>query len=356
MSRYWSPIVSALHPYVAGEQPQGSDVVKLNTNESPFPPSPAVEQALRDFDSGSLRLYPDPESTELRQCIADYHGVGIENVFVGNGSDEVLAHAFYAFFKQEAPIIFPDITYSFYKVYCELHQIAYELLALDENYEIPLASIPADNGGVIFANPNAPTGRLLERSDVASMLAKIKNSVVLVDEAYIDFAPPESSAIELVPQFDNLLVTRTLSKSRSLAGIRLGYAIGSAALIEGLIRVKDSFNSYPIDRLASALAIASFADEPFLQACIDDTRSQRSLLVQSLLKLGYRCLPSEANFVLMEVGDAAAELFASLRERGVVVRYFDKPRLSQFLRVTIGSEAQNRRFLDAVTQWHEARA
>ena len=353
MSRYWSPVVSSLHPYVAGEQPRGDDVVKLNTNESPYPPSPAVQEALRQFESDSLRLYPDPNSIDLRQCIADYHHVALENVFVGNGSDEVLAHAFYAFFKQQAPIIFPDITYSFYKVYCDLHQIAYEQLPLDDNYRVPLESIPSDNGGVVFANPNAPTGDLIASGDIELMLQKNTDSVVLVDEAYIDFAPSGSSVEAFVSKYDNLLVSRTLSKSRSLAGIRLGYAIGSAPLIEGLMRVKDSFNSYPIDRLAGSLAIASFSDERYLRACVDDVREQRRWVVESLAKLGYDCLPSEANFVLLRVGEQASALFMALRQSDVIVRYFDKPRLSDFLRVTIGSKAQNERFLEAVINWHQ---
>ena len=349
MSDFWSPAVHALSPYVAGEQPQRDDLVKLNTNESPFAPSPAVASALQAFDVEQLRLYPDPDSTQLKQCIAAYHGLQAEQVFVGNGSDEVLAHTFYAFFQQQKPLLFPDITYSFYPVYCRLYNIAFEKVALDQNYRINLDAYAADNGGIIFANPNAPTGILLSLDELASLLQRNRNSVVVVDEAYIDFAPSESSALSLLASYPNLLVIRTLSKSRSLAGLRLGYALGSEQLIQGLQRVKDSFNSYPIDRLASELVCASFNDEAYFQRCVMALIEQRESLLAELAERGMATLPSAANFFMLHFPDGRAqEVFLALREKGVIVRYFDKPRLQDYLRITVGSKEQNRALLNAL--------
>lgn len=354
MSRYWSPKVQGLSPYTAGEQPKIDRLIKLNTNENPFPPSPKVDDALASFSVERLRLYPDPDSEQLRTCIAEYHDLQLSNVFVGNGSDEVLAHVFYAFFQQASSILFPDITYSFYPVYCRLYDIKFETVPLAPDYGIDLDAYSSANGGVIFANPNAPTGGLLSVAKIGSFLARNTQSVVVVDEAYIDFAVSEnnhtSASVEsLIAEYENLLVVRTLSKSRSLAGLRLGYALGSPALIEGLQRVKDSFNSYPIDQLASEVAQASFSDHAYFENCVAEVIAQREFLVQALTAQGHDVLPSSANFIMVQFANIDAQkVFEALRERGILVRYFDKPRLRDHLRITISTESDNRALLDAV--------
>ena len=348
MSEFWSKGLTTLEPYVPGEQPKITSLTKLNTNENPYGPGPAVASALAEFDADRLRLYPDPSSQLLRETIANYHAVPAEQVFVGNGSDEVLAHVFRGFFKRELPIFFPDITYSFYPVYCKLFDIPYETIALQDDFSIALKAYPAHNSGVIFANPNAPTGKLLALADVESFLRINTRSVVVVDEAYIDFAADGASAIAMVSKFPNLLVVRTLSKSRALAGLRLGYAIGSEQLIEGLNRVKDSFNSYPIDQLASALAIASFSDQAYFQKIVADVIKQREWLLAELIEIGYSAIPSAANFLMCKPPSAAVEVAQSLREQGVIVRYFDKPRLSDYLRITVGNESQNKQLIKAL--------
>ncbi len=257
-NRFWSPVVHRLTPYVPGEQPKLSNLVKLNTNENPYEPSPRVLDAIRAELSDALRLYPDPNAERLKQAIADYYGVTPAQVFVGNGSDEVLAHVFQALFQHPAPLLFPDITYSFYPVYCGLYGIDFATLPLAEDFTLRVADYLRPNGGIIFANPNAPTGCLLPLADIAWLLERNRDSVVAVDEAYIDFGG--DTAIALVNRYPNLLVTQTLSKSRSLAGLRVGLAVGHPELIEALERVKNSFNSYPLDRLAIAGAVAAFED------------------------------------------------------------------------------------------------
>lgn len=348
MSELWSKGLAALQPYVPGEQPNIEKLTKLNTNENPYGPGPTVANILAEFDADRLRLYPDPSSQLLRETVARYHSVSAEQVFVGNGSDEVLAHVFRGFFKRDLPIFFPDITYSFYPVYCKLFDIPCETIALQDDFSIALKKYAVDNSGVIFANPNAPTGKLMALADIESFLKINTRSVVVVDEAYIDFAADGSSAIALVSKFPNLLVVRTLSKSRALAGLRLGYAIGSEHLIEGLNRVKDSFNSYPVDQLASAVAIASFSDQAYFEKIVADVIEQREWLVTELTEIGYSCLPSAANFLMCQPPRAAAEVAQLLREQGIIVRYFDKPRLSDYLRITVGNESQNKLLIKAL--------
>ncbi|WP_201524846.1 histidinol-phosphate transaminase, partial [Bordetella pseudohinzii] len=320
------------------------NLVKLNTNENPYPPSPKALQAIRAAASDTLRLYPDPASEGLCQAVARALGVRPEQVFVGNGSDEVLAHAFQAFFKHEGrPLLFPDISYSFYPVYCGLYQIEHATVALDEAFGVVvddyLPSQGRQAGGVILPNPNAPTGRALPLADIERLAAGNPQCVVLIDEAYVDFGA--ESAVALVDRHPNLLVVQTLSKSRSLAGLRVGYAIGHPALIEGLNRIKDSFNSYPIDRLAAAGAIAAIED----QAHFDRTRlaviATRERLAAGLVELGFEVLPSAANFVFARhpAHDGAA-LAAQLRERSIIVRHFKRPRIDQFLRITVGTDAE----------------
>lgn len=339
VSKYWSELTRGLVPYVPGEQPKVQGLIKLNTNENPYPPSPAVTAAIGAFDTQRLRLYPDPNSDALKQALADYHAVSRGQVFVGNGSDEVLALAFMAFFKQPRPILFPDISYSFYPVYCRLFEIDYRRLPLNDAFEIVLADYPADNGGVIFPNPNAPTGRLLGLDQMRRFLERNIESAVIVDEAYIDFGG--ASAVSLIGEFPNLLVVQTFSKSRSLAGMRVGYAIGSVELIEGLERVKNSFNSYPLDMLALSAAVAALQDRDYFEQTRRQIIASRDWLEGELQQLGFEVLPSAANFIFVRHPQHdAAELFAALRQRNILVRHFSSPRIDQFLRITIGSRAQ----------------
>lgn len=339
MSKYWSELTKGLVPYVPGEQPKVQNLIKLNTNENPYPPSPRVVEAIDSSDKLRLRLYPDPNSDVLKQALADYHGVSKKQVFVGNGSDEVLAQAFMAFFKQVKPILFPDISYSFYPVYCNLFEIDYQQLPLNEVFEIDLADYAAENGGVIFPNPNAPTGRVLSLDQLRSMLQHNTESVVIVDEAYIDFGG--ESAIALVDQFPNLLVIQTFSKSRSLAGSRVGFAIGNVELIEGLERVKNSFNSYPLDMLAVTAAVAALQDKEYFEKTRQKIIASRDWLTTELQQLGFEVLPSAANFVFTRhPKHNAVELFTALRERAILVRYFSATRVDQFLRITIGTQAE----------------
>jgi len=340
MSRYWSAVVHGLTPYVPGEQPKLANLVKLNTNENPYGPSPKVLDAVRAEAADTLRLYPDPGSDRLRAGIAAYHGVAADQVFVGNGSDEVLAHAFMALLKHGQPILYPDISYSFYPVYCGLYEIAYRQIPLTESFEIRIDDYLAPNGGVIFPNPNAPTGRLLALGEIERLLAGNPDSVVVIDEAYIDFGG--ESAVGLVARYPQLLVVRTLSKSHALAGLRVGYAIGQPHLIEALNRVKDSFNSYPLDRFAQAGALASMEDHAYFEAICAKVVATRTRLVASMEAQGFDVLPSAANFIFARhpAQDGAA-LAAALRERSIIVRHFRSPaRIAPFLRITIGTDSQ----------------
>lgn len=348
MSRYWSAFVHQLKPYVPGEQPKLSRLVKLNTNENPYPPSPKVLAALQAASDERLRLYPDPECSEFKAAVARFHQVPEDQVFVGNGSDEVLAHLFMCFFRQSKPLLFPDITYSFYTVYCGLYDIDYQAVPLRDDFSLVLDDYSGDNGGIIFPNPNAPTGRALSRDQIAELLRRNPDSVVVVDEAYIDFGG--ESAIPLVQEFPNLLVVQTLSKSRSLAGARIGFAIGQAPLIDGLERIKNSFNSYPLDRLALAAGVAAMDDKDYFEACCARIIAGRDGLAAALTERGFEVLPSAANFVFARhPAWEGAALTAALRTHGVIVRHFAKPeRIAPFLRITVGTDEQNQALLDAL--------
>ena len=347
MSKFWSPFVKDLVPYVPGEQPKLSKLVKLNTNENPYGPSPKAIAAMQAELNDDLRLYPDPNGERLKQAVADYYGVSSKQVFVGNGSDEVLAHAFHGLFQHGQPLLFPDISYSFYPVYCGLYGIDFVQVPLDEQFQIRVEDYARPNGGIIFPNPNAPTGRVLALQAIEQLLKANPHSVVLVDEAYIDFGG--ETAISLVDQYPNLLVTQTLSKSRSLAGLRVGLAVGHPDLIEALERVKNSFNSYPLDRLAIAGAAAAFEDKAYFQQTCRQVIDSRERVVAGLQQLGFEVLPSAANFVFARhPHKEAAQLAAGLREQGVIVRHFKQPRIEQFLRISIGDEAQNSALLDAL--------
>lgn len=340
MSRYWSDVVHSLTPYVPGEQPKLSKLIKLNTNENPYPPSDAVLDAMRAQAADSLRLYPDPNSDALKTAIADYHGLTTAQVFVGNGSDEVLAHVFHALLKHDEPLLFPDITYSFYPVYCGLYGIEYQTIPLTDDFQIRIDDYLRPNGGIIFPNPNAPTSCALPLSEIERLLQANPDSVVVIDEAYVDFGC--ESAVQLVNRYPQLLVTHTLSKSRSLAGLRVGYAVGHADLIEALVRVKDSFNSYPLDRFAQAGAIAAMQDEAWFQQTRQRLITTREQLVSDLQALGFEALPSAANFIFVRhPSHDGAALAQQLRERSIIVRHFKNPaRISAFLRITIGTDAE----------------
>ncbi|MFP5420380.1 MAG: histidinol-phosphate transaminase [Gammaproteobacteria bacterium] len=347
MSKFWSPFVKDLVPYVPGEQPKLAKLVKLNTNENPYGPSPKAIAAMQVEVNDNLRLYPDPNSDRLKQAVADYYGVQTAQVFVGNGSDEVLAHAFHGLFQHGQPLLFPDISYSFYPVYCGLYGIDFVQVPLDEQFQIRVDDYVRPNGGIIFPNPNAPTGCGLALEAIERLLKANPDTVVLVDEAYIDFGG--ETAISLVDKYSNLLVSQTLSKSRSLAGLRVGIAVGHPDLIEALERIKNSFNSYPLDRMAIAGAAAAFEDKAYFEQTCQRVIESREAVVAGLEKLGFEVLPSQANFVFARHPDKdAATLAAGLREQGVIVRHFKQQRIAQFLRITIGTSEQNQALLDAL--------
>ncbi len=349
MSRFWSTLTHDLKPYVPGEQPRMADLVKLNTNESSFGPSPRVLDALRGEATDALRLYPDPQATALRDALASYHKVDPEQVFVGNGSDEVLAHAFAGLLKHDAPLLFPDITYSFYPVYCRLLGIAYETVPLDDAMQIRIDDYRRPAGAIILPNPNAPTGIALSRVEIAGLLEQHPDAPVVIDEAYVDFGA--ETAIPLVASHPNLLVVQTMSKSRALAGLRVGYAIGDAGLIEALTRVKDSFNSYPLGRPAQAGAIASLEDEVYFQQSRTRVIEGRTRLERGLAQFGFELLPSAANFVFARhPGHDGAALAAALRQRAVIARHFAAPRISDYLRITVGADEQIDRLFAALSE------
>ena len=351
MSRYWSAVVGGLDPYVPGEQPKVVDLVKLNTNEHPLGPAPSALAAMKDALSDSLRLYPDPSSEGLRVAIATHHGVNPNQVFVGNGSDEVLAHVFVGLLKHDhGPLRFPDISYSFYPVYCGLFGINYETVALDDDFRLsPAAFAQAGQpaGGIIFPNPNAPTGIAMPLEQVEAIVQANPQAVVVIDEAYVDFGA--TSSVALVARHDNVLTVHTLSKSRSLAGLRVGYAIGSPTLIEALERVKNCFNSYPVDRIAEAGATAAMRDEVYFRHACDYVITRRTQVTDALTQLGFEVLPSHANFVFARHQTlAGSEIAAQLRERKVIVRHFKNPRIQDFLRITIGNDVQNEALIGAL--------
>jgi histidinol-phosphate aminotransferase len=350
MSKFWSAVVHKLTPYVPGEQPKLNNLVKLNTNENPYGPSPKVIDALKLEAAESLRLYPDPNSEALKAAIATAHQLNVDQVFVGNGSDEVLAHVFQALLKHDEPLLFPDITYSFYPVYCGLYDIDYQTIPLAEDFTINLENYKRPNGGIIFPNPNAPTGIPLTLVQVEGLLQSNTQSVVVVDEAYVDFGT--ESVVGLISKYPNLLVTQTLSKARSLAGLRVGYALGSPDLIEALVRVKDSFNSYPVDRFASAGAIAAMQDIGYFEETCHQVIETREALVKDLMDLGFEILPSGANFIFAKhkQRDGAA-LTAALREHNIIVRHFKSPsRISAYMRITIGTNSQSKILIQALTE------
>ena len=335
----WEENIRKVVPYTPGEQPKIENIIKLNTNENPYPPAPEVAEALAGFPADTLRLYPDPAVSELVHTIAEYHGLTDEQVFVGVGSDDVLAVSFLTFFNSKKPLLFPDITYSFYDVWAELFRIPYERVPLDENFQLQPENYKRENGGIIFPNPNAPTGLLLPPDSVEEIIATNQDVVVIVDEAYIDFGGVSAEC--LLSKYGNLLVVRTFSKSRSMAGNRIGYALGNPRLIKYLNDVKYSFNSYTMDSITIECGVASMRNETYFRSTCDKIIATREWTKAELKKLGFTFPDSSSNFLFASHERIPAkELFAALRQAGIIVRYFDKPRIDNFLRITIGTEKE----------------
>ena len=356
MSKYWNKLINDIEPYVAGEQPKpGQKVIKLNTNENPYPPSPKVKEALAKFNLSDLRLYPDTNSTDVIKAAAAFDGVSEENIFCGNGSDEVLAIAFQTFFEKKAltglPVLMPDYSYSFYPVFSEFYDIRRQTIALKEDFRLdPDDYIGVPNCGIVFANPNAPTSRAIAVADCARIAEANPDSVVIVDEAYVAFEDNYESAVSLIGKYKNICVIRTLSKAFSLAGIRLGYAVGSAELIEGLKRARDSFNSYPVDRLAQKVAEAALLDTEYYNATRSRILSTRRWFIKELRDLGFIMPPSSANFVFAKPPIDCGTLYQNLRSKGILVRYFNRPVLNEYLRITIGTDTEMEKLIAAIKQ------
>ena len=354
MSQFWSQRTHELDPYVPGEQPKDTQYIKLNTNENPYPASDAVLQAIKDASGEALRLYPDPNITELKQAIGDFYSVDKANVFVGNSSDEVLAHTFVALLKHDAPLFFPDISYSFYPVYCKLFGIEEKKIPLTESFEINKEDYSqaknGKNGGIIFPNPNAPTGRALSLDVIEDFLKDHAKSVVVVDEAYIDFGA--DTAVPLINKYKNLLVVQTFSKSRSLAGLRVGFALGDAQLIKGLERVKNSFHPYALSRNSIAGGIASIRDVKTFESNRKKIIATRERVTDALRSLGFDVLPSSTNFVFTKppASYSAESLYLSLKQKNILVRYFNASRISEYLRISIGTDDEMSTLLDALTE------
>ena len=345
----WRDYVRPVTPYVPGEQPKESKVIKLNTNENPYPPAPGIdvnafrsEAAVADGEGPELRKYPDPTAHDLVSAIAAYHGVEEEQVFVGVGSDDVLGMAFLTFFNSEKPVLFPDISYSFYPVWADLFKIPFKTVPLTEDYRIRTSDymLPeGEVGGVVFPNPNAPTAILLPLDSVEEIISANRDSIVIVDEAYIDFAPEGSSALSLLPKYDNLLVVRTFSKSRSMAGLRIGYAVGSKEVIAAMQAVKYSYNSYTMNQPSILWGCASIKDDAYFRATVGKIVDTRERFTKKLKELGFTVLPSSANFVFAGHPEVpASEIFAAARAKGIFFRYFAQPRIDNFLRITIGTD------------------
>ncbi len=349
MSRFWSPVVHSLTPYVAGEQPVIEGLVKLNTNENPYGPSPHALAAIGQAVNDTLRLYPEPTGLKLRRAIAASHDLDPGEVFVGNGSDEVLAHTFQALLKHELPLLYPDISYSFYPTYCRLYGIEFREIPLDERMRVRIEDYRQPCGAIILTNPNAPTGTALPLTAIETLISEHPDQVVVIDEAYVDFGG--ESAIPLVRKYPNLLVVQTFSKSRGLSGLRVGFAVGQRPLVDALERVKDSFNSYPLDRLSQAGAVAAWEDRDWFEKHCELIIASRERLTAALGELGFEVLPSSANFVFARHSiRSGAELAAELRKRAILVRHFRKERIQDFLRITIGTDAECDRLLDALRE------
>lgn len=348
--REWEKNIRKVEPYVPGEQPKDKEMIKLNTNENPYPPSPKVMEAMKQISREELSRYPDPNASMLTSAIANYYGVKESEVFIGVGSDDVLAMSFLTFFNSNKPIFFPEITYSFYDVWADLFQIPYEKKELDENFRLKLSDYEEENGGIVIANPNAPTSLYEELSGIEEVIKKNQKSVVIIDEAYIDFAG--ESAISLLEKYENLLVIQTFSKSRSMAGMRIGFAIGNERLIQALNDVKSSYNSYTMNQTALYMGKAVIEDKEYFKECCEKIIATRERVKKELEQLGFDCLPSQTNFLFMTSKKVNAEqLFLYLKEHKVLARYFKKPRIDNYLRVTIGTDEEMNQFLDVVKEY-----
>jgi histidinol-phosphate aminotransferase len=345
MSKFWSQRTHKLAPYTPGEQPQDTQYIKLNTNENPYPPSPLAIEAMQHAVSNDLRLYSDPQATKLKQAIADFYQLDISNVFVGNSSDEVLAHSFAGLLNHDKPLLYPDISYSFYPSYINLYGINAKSIPLDKDLCIDFADYNQENGAIVFPNPNAPTGIALAVNEIEKLAQQHPESVILIDEAYVDFGA--ETAIPLTQKYNNIIVVQTLSKSRSLAGLRVGFAIAPAELVAGLERVKNSFNSYPLDRIAIEGGTAAMQDRAYFEKSCQKIISTRETADKTLQELGLKTLPSSSNFIFASSDKIAAKtLYLTLKKQGVLVRYFNKPRIDNYLRITIGTDKEMHVFFD----------
>lgn len=349
MSKFDGKMLEGLVPYTAGEQPKNMKFVKLNTNENPYSPSPKVIDAINNFDYSTLKLYPDPECTELKNAISQFYGINNNNIFCGNSSDEIIAMAFMAFFSGKT-ISFPDITYSFYPVWCDIFGIDKKIVPLKNDWTINYENFPENCGGLVVCNPNAPTGIAMKRNEIEKIVTKHNNSLVLVDEAYIDFGG--ESCIKLTEKYENLLVVQTLSKSRSLAGIRVGFAVGNSNLINSLNIVKNSFNSYTIDRLAIAVATAAVNDGEYFENCCKKVIGTRNWASKELKRLGFEVLSSSANFIFVSPPKefSAEKIYLKLKENGVLVRFWNKPKINNWLRISIGTDAEMKILIDKIKE------
>jgi len=335
----WEKNVKTVVPYVPGEQPKNSRIIKLNTNECPYPPAPGVRKAAQEFNTDLLRLYPDPNATSLVNCLADYYKVDSEQVFVGVGSDDVLALAFLTYFNSGRPILFPDITYAFYDVWADLYKIPYELCPLDEQFQLVKEDYKRENGGIIIANPNAPTGATISLDVIEDIIKNNQDVVVIVDEAYVDFGG--ISAIPLVEKYDNLLVVQTFSKSRAMAGIRIGFAIGSKKIIKYLQDVKFSFNSYTMNMPTLALGVAAVEDDVYFKEIVQKVITTRERVKLEFKELGFEFMDSKSNFIFATHKEVPAkDIFEACKEQGIYVRYWNKPRISNYLRISIGTDEE----------------
>lgn len=335
----WRKNLISIEPYVAGEQPKSQDIIKLNANENPYPPSPMVRKVIREFDSGELKKYPSMDASLLRQAAAEYYGLKKENVFAGNGSDDILATAFRAFFNSDTPIVYPDVTYSFYPVWCSLLKIPYKTFEVNENFEINVEDYYAPNGGVVIPNPNAPTSVELGRDKIIDLLEHNRDCIVIIDEAYIDFGG--QSSVELINKYDNLVVTQTFSKSRSLAGMRIAMAFANPELVSYMDAVKDSYNSYPVDSIAAAAGAAALKDREYFEETRGKIIATRDNFITALQAMGFRVLKSKTNFVFCTHPKySAKDIFEYARSKNIYIRYFNKPRIDNYLRITIGTDGE----------------
>lgn len=350
MERNWTDNLRKIDPYVPGEQSDDKDIVKLNANENPYPPSPMAEKAIRDFNTDTLRLYPNANATELKKAFADYYGVSIKNVFLGNGSDDVIAIAFQALFNSDLPIVYPDLTYSFYPVWCSLFNIPYKTYAVNNDFRINPEDYKEPNGGVIIPNPNAPTSIGEGLDFVEKILQYNQDSVVIIDEAYVDFGGV--SSIPLISKYENLLVTGTFSKSRSLAGLRIGFAIGSEKLVSVLEAVKNSYNSYTIDAVSIKAGTASILDDEYFKDTCRKIIATRQYVTDKMRKMGFTVLDSSSNFIFATKDDVSMkDMFEYLKTKKVYIRYFSLPRIENYVRISIGTDREMDIFLRELKEY-----